>query len=123
MLKKNILIIEDEIDLREAMADSIRDAGFSVTTAENGEVGLKMALEQKPDLILLDIIMPVMDGHETLKKLRNDPWGRNVRVIILTAMDDVSNVASAHEGEIFDYIIKAHTSLDDILRQVRSALV
>lgn len=122
-MQKNILIVEDETDLREAMAEAIRDAGFSVTTAENGEIGLKMALEQKPDLILLDIIMPIMDGHETLKRLRNDSWGRNVKVIVLTAMDDVANVAEAHEGDIDDYIIKAHTSLDEILRQVRSALI
>lgn len=121
-MQKNILIMEDETDLREAMAEAIRDAGFSVTTAENGEVGLKIALEQKPDLILLDIMMPIMDGHETLRKLRSDPWGKNVKVIILTAMDDVANVAEAHEGDIHDYIIKAHTSLDEILRQVRSAL-
>lgn len=122
-MQKNILIIEDETDLRDAIAEAIRDAGFLVSTAENGEIGLKMALEQKPDLILLDIMMPVMDGHETLKKLRLDSWGKNVKVIILTAMDDVTNVASAHEGDIDDYIIKAHTSLDEILRQVRSALI
>ncbi len=122
-MQKNILIIEDEIDIREAMTEAIQDAGFSVTTANNGEAGLKLALEQKPDLILLDLIMPIMGGQETLKKLRLDPWGRNVKVIILTAMDDVTNVASAHEGTIEEYIIKTHTSLDEIVRQVRIAVV
>lgn len=122
-MTKNILIIEDETDIREAMAEAVQDAGFNVTTAANGAIGLSMALEQKPDLILLDIIMPVMDGHETLKKLREDEWGRNAKVIVLTAMDDVINIASAHEGAIADYIIKAHSSLDDIVKKVRLELV
>ena len=122
-MTKNILIIEDEVDIREAMAEAVQDAGFNVTTAANGAIGLSMALEQKPDLILLDIIMPVMDGHETLKKLREDEWGRNAKVIVLTAMDDVINIASAHEGSITDYIIKAHSSLDDIVKKVRQELV
>lgn len=122
-MTKNILIIEDEVDIREAMAEAVQDAGFNVTTAANGAIGLSMALEQKPDLILLDIIMPVMDGHETLKKLREDEWGRNAKVIVLTAMDDVINIASAHEGSITDYIIKAHSSLDDIVKKVRLELV
>ncbi len=122
-MTKNILIIEDETDIREAMAEAVQDAGFNVTTAANGAIGLSMALEQKPDLILLDIIMPVMDGHEALKKLREDEWGRNAKVIVLTAMDDVINIASAHEGAIADYIIKAHSSLDDIVKKVRLELV
>ncbi len=122
-MAKNILIIEDEADIREAMAEAVRDAGFNVTTAANGAIGLSMALEQKPDLILLDIIMPVMNGHETLKKLRDDNWGRSAKVIVLTAMDDVINIASAHEGSITDYIIKAHSSLDDIIKKVRLVLV
>lgn len=122
-MTKNILIIEDEVDIREAMAEAVQDAGFNVTTAANGAIGLSLALEQKPDLILLDIIMPIMDGHETLKKLREDEWGRNAKVIVLTAMDDVINIASAHEGSITDYIIKAHSSLDDIVKKVRLELV
>lgn len=122
-MSKNILIIEDEADIREAMAEAVQDAGFNVTTAANGSIGLSMALEQKPDLILLDIVMPVMDGHETLKRLREDEWGRSVKVIVLTAMDDVINITSAHEGSITDYIIKAHSSLDDIVKKVRLELV
>ncbi|MEZ4104149.1 MAG: response regulator [Candidatus Paceibacterota bacterium] len=118
-MNKKILIIEDEPDIREAMAEAIAEAGFLVETAENGEIGLKKALEIKPDLILLDIIMPIMDGHETLTRLREDHWGQKAKVIILTAMDDVKNVASAHQGGIVDYIIKAHSSLEDIVKKVK----
>lgn len=121
-MEKHVLLVEDEPDIREAIAEAIASAGYKVSVAPNGEVGLAKALETHPDLILLDLIMPVMDGHETLRRLRQDPWGKDAKVIVLTAMDDVKNVASAHEGEITDYIIKAHTSLDEIVRQVRLAL-
>ena len=121
-LDKTILLIEDEADIREAMADAVSQAGFRVSTAENGKIGLKMALEQKPDLILLDLVMPVMDGRETLKKLREHPWGKNAKVMILTSMDDVNNVAIAYEGQVLGYIIKAHSSLEDVMRQVRMAI-
>ncbi len=118
-MNKHILVIEDEPDIREAMAEAVAQAGFKVSTAENGSVGFKKALEEHPDLILLDIVMPIMDGHETLRKLRQDPWGRSVKVIMLTSMDDVRNIGSAHEEKITGYIIKAHSSLDEILAKIR----
>lgn len=123
METKKILVVEDETDIREAMAEAITDAGFTVLTAENGQAGLQIALQEHPDLILLDLMMPVLNGHETLKKLRNDAWGKNVKVIILTAMDDVTNIASAHQDPIEDYIIKAHTSLDELVKKVRLTVV
>ncbi len=118
-MEKRILIVEDEPDIREAIAEAIEQAGFVVSTAENGAAGLRLALDEQPDLILLDIIMPIMDGHTFLEKLRNDPWGRNAKVIMLTSMDDVNNIANAHDGVIEDYLIKAHSSLDDIINKVR----
>jgi len=122
-MQKKVLIVEDEIDIREAMAEAISDAGFLVSTAENGLIGLEKALAEKPDLILLDLIMPIMDGHQALKKIREDIWGRNAKVIVLTAMDDVTNVATAYEDSISDYIIKAHSSLDEIVKKVRMELI
>lgn len=118
-MEKRILIVEDEPDIREAIAEAIEQAGFVVSTAENGATGLRLALNEHPDLILLDIIMPIMDGHTFLEKLRNDSWGRSAKVIMLTSMDDVKNIANAHEGAIEDYIIKAHSSLDEIINKVR----
>jgi len=118
-MDKKILIIEDEPDIREAMAEAIADAGFTVLTAENGQVGFDTAIAEKPDVILLDIVMPVLDGHATLKKLRQDPWGQHVKVIMLTSMDDVHNVGTAHEQNITDYLIKPHSSLAEIVNKVR----
>lgn len=121
-MNQQILVVEDEADIREAMVDAMTEAGFSVLVAKNGEEGLAVAKAEHPSLILLDLIMPVMDGHEMLRRLRQDPWGKDVRVIVLTSMDDVTNVATAHTGSITDYIIKAHTSLEDLVKQVRTAL-
>ncbi len=118
-MDKKVLIIEDEPDIREAIAEAIEEAGFQVSTAENGLEGLKKAIAEKPDLILLDVIMPVMTGHEALQKLRQDPWGRSAKVVMLTSMDDVNNIGSAHEEKITDYLIKAHSSLEEIVNKVR----
>lgn len=121
-MSKRILIVEDETDISDAIAASIRQGGFEALTAGNGQEGLTIALQEHPDLILLDLKMPVMDGHEMLKRLREDAWGKKVRVIVLTSMDDVNNVATAHEGNIYDYVIKAHMSLNEVMKQVRLAL-
>ena len=121
-MEKHILIVEDEADIREAIAESLTEAGFTVTTAENGKIGLELALKEKPDLILLDIVMPEMTGHEVLKKLREDPWGRTVKVMMLTSMESTLDVATAYEGMISDYIIKVHNSLEDIVKKVRTVI-
>ena len=118
-MNKRVLIVEDETDIREAMAEAIEVAGYEVLQAQNGQIGLIMALSQKPDAILLDIRMPIMDGHEMLRRLREDAWGKKAKVIMLTSMDDATNIANAHEGHIEDYIIKAHVSLEEVITKVR----
>ena len=118
-MDKKILIVEDEPDIREAMAEAVAEAGFQVFTASNGAEGYETAIAQEPDLILLDIVMPVMDGHTTLKKLRQHPWGQHAKVVMLTSMDDVRNVANAHESTITDYLIKPHSSLEEIVAKVK----
>lgn len=118
-MNKHILIVEDEPDLREAMVEALTEGGFNVSAAPDGAVGLDFAITEKPDLILMDLMMPVMDGHEMLRRLRLDPWGQHAHVVVLSAMDDVSNIGHAHEAKLVDYIIKAHTSLDELVKKVR----
>jgi len=119
MEQKHILIVEDETDIREALGDIFQMSNFRVTTAINGQEGLQKAKELHPDIILLDVMMPVMNGHEMLQTLRNDPWGRDVLVVMLSALDDVTNIGTAHKSEITKYLIKAHVSLDEIVNKVR----
>src|SRR5437870_5664771 len=96
-MSKKILIIEDEVLLRRPMAIKLQEAGFEILEASNGVVGLESAIKEHPDLILLDISMPEMDGIELLKKLRNDPWGKNAKVTVLTHLNNMDKIAEATE--------------------------
>jgi CheY-like chemotaxis protein len=118
-MSKKVLVIEDETDIREAIVEAIEEIDYEVKAAENGQLGLQLALDWQPDLILLDLVMPVMDGHETLRRLREDAWGKQAKVIVFTAMEGAEDVAGAHEHNIEDYIVKAHASLEEIVNKVR----
>jgi DNA-binding response OmpR family regulator len=117
-----ILIVEDEVDIREALADMFTQYNFQVFTATNGKEGLDSALQEHPDVILLDINMPIMDGHETLRHLRADEWGKDAKVVVLSALDDIKNIAEAHDERITKYIVKAHTTLAAIVSNVNEVL-
>lgn len=121
-MRKKVLIVEDNPDLREAIVQALTNHNYEVLIADNGQLGLKIALRDKPDLIVLDLMMPKMGGQETLKKLRQDPWGKDVRVLILTSLDDVQNIGHTHEKGIVDYIIKTDASLADIVRKISTAI-
>jgi len=122
MANKTILIIDDEADLLEALDTALTDAGFETLTASHGAAGLELAFAHKPNLILLDIIMPQMSGHEVLAKLRRDPWGKEVPVLFLTNSDDPKNITAGFENEGSGYLIKSNTSLDTIVKKVKQYL-
>lgn len=119
---KVILIVEDEVSLRDALRDRLVREGFSALEARNGEEGLEVAFHKHPDLILLDIIMPVMDGMTMLQKLRQDPWGKDAKVIILTNVNELEKVSEAVGEKAFDYIIKSDEKLKDVVAMIRQRL-
>jgi len=119
---KKILVIEDESALLNALTTKFRNEGFSTLEAQNGQEGLDLALSAHPDIILLDIIMPKMDGMTMLKKLREDDWGREVPVLILTNLSDKQKVAEALEQNTFDYLVKSNWTLDDVVAKVREKI-
>lgn len=121
-LNDTILVVDDEDDIRELLADVLRKEGYEVLEADNGKDGLALALEKKPDLILLDVIMPGETGHEVLKKLRRDDWGKNVKVLILTALDDVDNISKGIEAGSDDYLMKSAWTIKDITKKVKQKL-
>lgn len=122
-MQKVVLVVEDEADMREAIAAALKADGFHVITAANGQEGVQKALEFEPDLVLLDLLMPIMDGHAALKQIRESgPWGEHAKVIILTAMDDVANLGSAYEAGILDYVTKSEISLADLILKIKTAL-
>lgn len=119
---KKVLVVEDEPDLREALKTVLTQEGFEVAVAENGEEGLARALETKPNLILLDVVMPKMDGLTVLKKLREDEWGKKAKVIVMTALDDMEKVAEVVEAGASGYFVKSQTPLNVIVGKVRETL-
>lgn len=122
MEKKKILVIDDEKDLRDALVAVLTDAGFEVFEAEDGNAGIHKALIFKPDLILLDILMPNKNGHETLHELRKDAWGKDVPVLLLTNFDDATNITTSVGLKGNDYIIKSQTDLQTVVKKVRQFL-
>jgi DNA-binding response OmpR family regulator len=115
-------VVEDELDLREALRDKLNFVGFSVIEAIDGEQGLEVALREHPDLILLDIIMPKMDGLVMLKRLREDPWGKNSNVIMLTNLSDAKSVSSALEQGTYDYFVKSDWKIEDVVAKIQQRL-
>ncbi len=122
MKKKTLLIIEDEPSLMKVLADKLIREHFSVLKSLNGKDGLALAFKRHPDLILLDLIMPVMNGTEVLKKLREDAWGRDVPVIILSNLNDKDQITKTMEHQVIDYMIKADWKLGDLVKVVKKRL-
>jgi DNA-binding response OmpR family regulator len=120
--KKKILIIDDDNSLSELYNDKFSREGFSVREAKNGKEGLEAALKERPDLVLLDILMPVMDGITMLKKLREDDWGKDVPVILLTNLDDTDKVAEAASEGVYDYLVKQDYRIEDLVKKVKDKL-
>ena len=121
-MSAKILVIDDEAEVRDALRIALADAGFSVIEAMDGGTGLEAAFRDKPDLILLDIGMPLVSGHKVLDELRRDPWGKKVPVILLTNADDATNITHAVGRGSGDYLIKSQMSLKDIATRVKQHL-
>ena len=118
-MSHKILIVDEDPALQKALRESLEESGFEVSIAEDGQAGLDMALQNHPDLILLDIVLPVMDGMTTLSKLRENEWGKNVSVILLTNLDDATKAAKAVENGVFDFLVKSQWSINDVVERVK----
>lgn len=121
--KKRILVVDDDDNLRSVLIDKLEASGFETAGATNGKEGLMKALEWRPDVILLDILMPIMNGQEMLRKLREgDEWGKKVKVILLTVVEDTTVIAQAVQDGSFAYLIKTDQSMDKIIEKVKGML-
>jgi len=120
--KKSILIVEDEISLSSALNDKLTNVGYDVALAKNGVEGLEAIKKHKPDLILLDVVMPVMDGMTMLGELRKTTDTSDIPVIILSNLSDNEDVLHAMENNTYDYLIKSDISLEAVLERVKAKL-
>lgn len=121
-LNKKILIVEDEISLLKALEEKFVHEGFEVLKARNGEEGLAAAIESKPDIILLDIIMPKMDGITMIRELRKDTWGKDAKIILLTNLSSPEAVTEAIQHNVYDYLVKTNWKLESIVLKVKTML-
>jgi len=120
--KQHVLIIEDDDALRSVLVDALRTEHIDVVEAKNGELGLMEAERSIPSLILLDILMPRMDGRAVFRALRANKNLEHVPVSFLTNLNDLENISDALAEGKADYIIKADWSLDKIVQHVKQKL-
>ena len=120
-----IEVIEDDLSLRAVLRDKFVLEGWNVTEARNGEEGLAIALRDRPDLIVLDIIMPVMDGMTMMRKLRQtNEWGKEVPIILLTNLSAVKeeiNQAIVRNEPAY-YLVKSNWTISDLVDKVKERL-
>lgn len=117
-----ILLAEDDRFLRKAADTALRRRGFSVVTATNGEEALEALRTMKPDLILLDLIMPKVQGFEVLRSVKENPATAHIPVVVLSNLGQEGDVKRAMESGATAYFVKANLTLEDMVTQVESVL-
>lgn len=118
----HVLLVEDDTFLANIYKTKLEMEKFKVTAAENGEDGLDAAKKKKPDIILLDILMPKMDGFAVLEELKKAPETKGIPVILLTNLGQKDDVERGLEMGAVDYLIKAHTKPSETVEKIKSVL-
>lgn len=114
-----ILLIEDDKPIVDILKEALEEEGFKLEVATDGDEGLKLAVESHPDIILLDILMPRMDGLSMLKLLRKNDWGKDANVIVITNLSNPISESEAKELMVNDYIVKSDWSLAEIIKKIK----
>ena len=119
---KKILIIEDEATLQKALNEVLAGENYEVVTSLDGLKGLELAQEENPDLILLDIILPKIDGFEVLRRIKENKKTSQIPVIILTNLSDVNDIQKALDLGATTYLVKADFHIEDVLKKIKEVL-
>lgn len=117
-----ILIVDDDPVIQKMLVDRITQEGYTVITANNGREGIELALKEKPDLTILDIVMPEMDGITMLKALRADPAGAEMQVMMLTSMEDSASISEALNNKVFKYMKKDALDVQEVIDNIHTVL-
>lgn len=120
--QKTILLIEDEPTLQKTISEILIQEGYKMLNALDGEIGLQAALREKPDLILLDLILPKIDGFEVLENVRKNEATKNIPVIVLTNLENAAAVERALALGAQSYLVKANYELEDVVQKVKQAI-
>ena len=117
-----ILFVEDEPTLQRAVGEILGQEGFEVLSALDGEVGLELIKKEKPDLVLLDLILPKKDGFAVLKEMKEDENLKDIPVIVLTNLEGMGDVEKAMSLGATTYLVKANYELDDVVKMIKENL-
>lgn len=120
--KPKILLVEDDIGLATVYKARLESEGFEVFHCDNGETALKDAMEHKPDLIVLDVMMPKISGFDVLDILRNTKETANIKVVMLTALSQPKDVERAKDLGADDYLVKSQVVIADVIERIRHHL-
>lgn len=121
-VKKKILLVEDDTALAAVYRSRLELEGFEINEVNNGEDALSAAMSYKPDLILLDAMMPKISGFDVLDILRNTPETTNIRVIMLTALSQPKDKERAEQLGVDDYLVKSQVVIGDVVARVKHHL-
>lgn len=122
MSQKTILVIEDSPYLAESLIDMINMKGHNAISAMNGSDGVNKALDEHPDLILLDIRLPDIDGYEVYRRIREDDWGKKAKIMVLTASESIENISKNIDLSKELILFKPEWSVKDLLQRIESLL-
>ncbi|MBM3257957.1 MAG: response regulator [Candidatus Nealsonbacteria bacterium] len=119
---KKILFIEDESTLQKTLGEVLTNEGYQVVSALDGELGLRTAKKEKPDLILLDLILPKMNGFDVLKNIKKDAEIKDIPIIVLTNLESMEDIQKALELGAATYLVKANYSLEEVLEKINKTI-
>lgn len=120
--KTKILVVEDETFLVKIYSVKLKKEGYDVTLATDGEEAIKMAAETKPDLILLDLILPKLNGFEALEEIRKNASLKKTPVIVLSNLGQEEDIKRAESLGATDYLVKANFSIQDVVSKIKTVL-
>lgn len=120
MEKKSVLIIEDSPYLAESLVDMISMKGYQATVAPSGVEGVLMAIQNRPDLVLLDIRLPDIDGYEVYRRIRADDWGATAKIMVLTASESTENISKNIDLPPELVLFKPEWSVKDLLDRIEA---
>ena len=121
-MPKKILFIEDESALQKTFGEILSQEGYEMISALDGEIGLRLAKDKKPDLILLDLVLPKIHGFEVLKRLKTDKETKDIPVIVLTNLEGIGDVDKALGLGATTYLVKAQYGLEEVVEKIKKAL-
>ncbi len=120
--KTKVLVVEDEEILLTALSEELKQEGFEVVGAKDGVEGVEKAGSEKPDLILLDLVMPRLDGIGALKQMKENPDTKEIPVVILTNLSDYDKVSDALSLGAMDYLVKANYRLEELVNKIKTVI-